>query len=177
MREQLSKLAPKPDPQTDFAGYLQSEIESRVQGIQSQLTQRQQQEAQQRQAEELARSFDQRSEAFAKEHPDYNDAIDALQGTLPEYVGVAIGHSEHGPAIAYHLANHPQELAQVLNLPPPAALVALGRIEARVSTPKTKPVTNAPSPAPTVGGGAAAPKDPERMSVEDWLVWRRSQLK
>lgn len=177
MREQLQRLTPQPDPATDFNGYLQAQIDQRLQSVQAEMTQKQQREAQQRQWQELEQSFDSRLEAYSKDHPEVLSAVDALSGALPEHILLALGTSEHGPAIIHHLANNPQELVQLQSTPPWQALPMFGRIEAKVSAPKTKPVSNAPNPTPVLGGGAVAPKDPDRMTTDEWLAWRRSNLK
>jgi hypothetical protein len=67
------------------------------------------------------------------------------------------------------------EAVQLASMPAHMRIAHVARLEARLSAPKPKPVTNAPAPVPTVGGGAAASKDPERMSVDDWMAWRNSQ--
>ena len=177
MREQLARLTPKPDPQTDFNGYLQSEIDQRMQRFQAEATQRQQQETQQRQWQTLEQTFDQRLEAYAKDHPDVLSAVDALSGALPEPVLLSVADSEHGPAIIQHLANNPQELAQLQSSPPWQAVRLLGRIESKVSTPKPKPVSSAPAPTPTISGSAVAPRGlRDDLSMADWLAERNAQL-
>jgi hypothetical protein len=46
-----------------------------------------------------------------------------------------------------------------------------------LTAPKPKPVSNAPAPAPRVNGGAAITKNPDDMTTEEWVAWRRAQLK
>ncbi len=131
----------------------------------------------QNQHQQVARHFEERSRAYAAEHPEYQEKLADLDSAVqfPQEVLEVIAFSEHGPAIAHYLADHLDEADRLTRLPPHLAAVQLGRIEAQLSAPKPKPVTRAPDPAPVIGGGAAATKDPERMSTEDWMAWRRTQ--
>lgn len=134
---------------------------------------------QQQRQQDAQRTFEERAAKYAADHPDFDKAMDDLGRTIrfaPEVVE-AISLSDHGPAVVHYLAQHLDEADRVARLPVHLAAVQLGRIEAQVSTPKPKPVTNAPNPAPTLGGGAAASKDPERMTTDEWLAWRNKQLK
>ncbi|HEY9468719.1 MAG TPA: hypothetical protein VIQ76_03790 [Propionibacteriaceae bacterium] len=133
---------------------------------------------QQERQQEAQRSFEQRAVKYAADHPDFNDAVDDLSRTVrfPNELIEAISASEHGPAVVHHLAQHLDEADRLARMPPHLAAVQLGRIEERLSTLKPKPVTKAPDPTPTLGGGAAASKDPDRMSADEWLAWRNKQL-
>lgn len=155
-----------------MSDYAIAQAESRVE---QKITSKTQQERQQ----SVQRSFEERAAKYAADHPDFDRAVDDLGRTVrfsPEVVEV-IGESEHGPAVVHYLAQHLDEADRIARLPPHLAAVHLGRIEAQVSQAKPKPVTKAPSPAPTLGGGAAASKDPDRMTADEWLAWRNNQLK
>lgn len=137
------------------------------------------QQTQQSSQQKLAEQFSARERDYATKHPDYIESVQGLGAVVqfsPEQLEV-IGHSEHGPALVHHLANHLDEAVRIAHLPPHLAAAELARLEVRVSAPKTQPVSKAPAPVPTVGGGATVTKDPERMSVEEWLAWRTSTLK
>lgn len=145
-----------------------------VRKAQSTTEERFQQHDGKRHQQEIADQFEQRAAKYAVEHPDYPQAIDDLIRSVqfrPEVVE-AIGLSEHGPAIIHHLANHLDEADRISRLPPHLAAVQLGRIEAQVAAPKPKPVTTAPNPTPTLGGGSVAKKDPARMSYADYKRFR-----
>jgi hypothetical protein len=43
--------------------------------------------------------------------------------------------------------------------------------------PAEKVVSKAPEPAKTVGNRASAKVDPDKMSTDEWLAWRREQIK
>lgn len=124
---------------------------------------------------EIGQKFEERARAYAAQHPDYEQAIGELSASVrlqPEVVE-SIGLSEHGPAIVHYLAQHLDVADRVSRLAPHLAAVEIGRIEARVSAPKPKPVTNAPTPGQTLAGGAAPQKGIRSdMSYADYKAAR-----
>lgn len=124
-------------------------------------------------------SYEAREREYAAKHPEYRDAYDSLSSSVrfgPEVLEV-IADSSHGPALVHYLGDHLDEADRLQRMPPHKAAAEVARIEARIAAPKPKPVSKAPSPVPTVQGGGTAQKDPERMSTDEWLAWRRNQLK
>jgi hypothetical protein len=79
--------------------------------------------------------------------------------------------SEKGADLLYHLGKNPdiaRTLYQTFDRDPARALIELGRLEARISVPTSKPVSKAPPPAKIVTGGSNPPSfDPSRASVSD----------
>lgn len=135
-------------------------------------------QATQQTQQQTVQKFEERSREYAAANPGYDQALEELGRVVrfaPEVIE-AIAVSDFGPAVAHHLATHLDEADRIARLPAHLAAVHLGRIEAQVSAIKPKPVTKAPNPAPTLGGGAVATKDPDRMTGEEWLVWRRNNL-
>lgn len=134
--------------------------------------------AQQERQQNMQRTYAERAAKYAADNPDFDKSIDELGRAIrfsPEVVE-AIAASEHGPAVAHYLAQHLDEADEVSRLPSHLAALKLGRIEAQVSAPKTKPVTNAPQPPPTLGGGSSnAQKDPQRMSYAEYKKWRQGK--
>lgn len=150
-----------------------------IEQAEARVEQRFQQQSQRQQQQTVEQQFEERSQKYATEHPDFEQAVSDLGRAVQFHPAVveAIGINEHGPAIAHYLAQHLDEADRISRLPPHIAAVQLGRIEAQVTATKAKPVTNAPPPAPVLGGGSVVTKDPERMSTDEWLAWRRDQLK
>lgn len=171
--------APKlEDYDYDMSAFGQALTEYAVTQAQTQAESRIQQRTQQEEAERLNRGFEARAVKYAAEHPDFDDAVSSLTKTVqfrPEVVET-ITASEHGPAVVHYLAQHLDEADSIARLPAHLAAAQIGRIESRVSATKPKPVTNAPKPPPVLGGGAASTKDPDRMTTDEWLAWRRKQL-
>lgn len=138
------------------------------------------QQTQQTSQQQLAEKFATREREYAAANPNYIEAVQGLGSVVqfsPEQLEV-IGSSDHGPALVHHLANHLDEAVRISRMAPHMAAAELARLEARVSAPKAKPVTNAPAPVPTVGGGTApVSKNPDDMTSAEWLAWRNKQLK
>lgn len=90
-------------------------------------------------------------------------------------MAAVIMDSEHGPELAYHLGKNPGEAARIARLSPVAQAKELGRIEERLSAPKTGPK---PPPAPVQPVGAASSgggNDPGKMSMSEYIAWRAGQ--
>ena len=163
----------------DMAAWSAAMTEHVTQRTLSQAEQRLQQAEQQRIQRQVAEQFDSRSREYATANPGFEDRVADMARIVQFHPAVVevIGTSDHGPAVADYLATHLDEADRIARMQPHLAALQLGRIEAKVSAPKPKPVSNAPAPAPVLGGGSAVQKDPERMSTDEWLKWRRDQLK
>lgn len=118
--------------------------------------------------------FKERAMALSDRYPDieakvFNDPSLPMSATMAE----TIMESEKGPEIAYHLSAN-RELAQrIKSMTPLAAAMEIGRIEAKLSLPKSRTETKAPPPPPTVKGSVKGPaKDPEKMSMSEYAAWR-----
>lgn len=131
-------------------------------------------------AAKRTKTFAEREAAYAAEREDYITL--ARDPTLPvsEPMAQAILEAEEGPAILYYLGQHRDEAAQIAQMTPYAASVAMGKIAARLTAPPPKPepeISAAPPPAPTVKPTAPAPKGlSDELSVKDWLRERNKQL-
>ncbi len=137
------------------------------------------------------------SEAEAQEaHADYRDvtasAVETLQSTkgpATPAIAHAIQQSEMGPELLYYLGKHPEEVEGLSQLHPTRAVIALGRIEARLAqTDKGEesppPHPKAPKPLTPIrkpSGGTALdpdnPADAEKMSAEEWAKAREAKLR
>lgn len=182
---QSQRQAPPDQPPTlEACNYDQAEfsraltayaVEQATKAVQSQ---RQQQDTQ-RSQEAIFESFGKREREYAAKHPDYNESVADLGRAVrfsPPVIE-AIGSMEAGPAVLHHLATHLDEADRISRMPPHIAALHLGRMERELAAPKAKPVSNAPPPAPVVGGASTVSKDPDRMPIEEWVRWRRDQLK
>ena len=67
-------------------------------------------------------------------------------------MATALRASDKGPEIAYHLASDPAEASRIARLSPALQLMELGKLEAKLTQPKQRTVTNAPEPAPQARG-------------------------
>lgn len=185
-------LAPESGPRLEDFGYdLQAFQQARdawvLEQAQTQFQQAAQQRAEQEREQRTWADYSTKAADFANEHDDFYEVVGSMP-PLPMPLQAAIASHPNGPAIAYHLGNNLSDLIAFASTPPQYADYALQQVAARLGTapapqtnappPAPKPLTNAPPPAPTVGGRAASgPKDPDRMTTDEWLAWRNDQLK
>ena len=99
--------------------------------------------------EETARSqvlttWQQRLNKAREDLPDYNEKIESAKDVVfSNQVRDAILESDVGPLILYHFADHRDEAEKLRGMSINAALLSLGRLEAKL-TQKEKEVTNPP---------------------------------
>lgn len=122
---------------------------------------------------DLMDDFAERASEFAEKHPDYQEAVQAAAPIQHQGVLESLMESEIGPDIAYHLAKNPAKVRELNSMSANRALIELGRIEARLSSPKPKTSTKAPKPVGALKGGASAKPDPSKMSMEEYVRWRK----
>jgi hypothetical protein len=138
------------------------------------LTQRQQAQMQQQMQEQ----FSTRLREFQSSTPDFEEVIESGDFIPTPAMTHAIFESDIGPRLAYYLAQHSEEAQAITRMSPTAAIRALGRIEAKLEAePVKKPVSAAPKPVEPVGGKGSASKDPDRMSIDEWLAMRAAQVR
>lgn len=120
------------------------------------------------------------SEGSAK----YKDFVEKVS-RQPDQGGPQITHmmaeammeSDVGVDVAYYLATHVKESAEIAKLPPMQQIRALYDLEAKVSQPKAAPVSKAPPPVkPVRGGSASASKPVSEMSMAEYYAHRKKQL-
>lgn len=121
--------------------------------------------------------FRERALALVERYPDIEARVFNDANPVSPVMAEVIQDSERGPEVAYHLATHREEAQRIFRMPPLAAARELGRIEATLDAPKPRIQSNAPPPPQIVKGGKTlAAKDPDKMTTDEWLVWRNAQL-
>jgi hypothetical protein len=150
--------------------------------LQEELSRRDQAYEQRSEQEILSAEWADREEATKEKNPDYEEvtaqAMDALQsskGPAVAAIAHAVQYSEMGPQVLYYLGQHPEEIGKLAGLHPTQAVIALGRIEARLAAEteggdKAPPQTRAPKPPTPVR--KVAPHDDgelrDDLSPEEW---------
>lgn len=132
---------------------------------------------QQTRVQSLEQTWTDRQQAFAKDNPDYFDALDREWVCTP-VMADAIKTSDEGARVAYHLAQHPDEARRISGLNPLAQVRELGRLEATLATPPAEPapqlktVSDAPAPHPQSRGLKGQFKPPADTS--DFAAFERA---
>lgn len=172
---------PAPDNYSDYDSYLEAlaewKADQRLQSHLSEQQQRQQQEAQQQTQRERVQAFQQKAQEFAQQHPDFESVAMSPSVPITQSMFEVIIDSEQGPEIAYHLGQHPDTAQKIARMNATAAAREIGKLEAQLSIPAKPRASQAPDPVEPVGGGSERnAKDPEKMTTEEWMAWRRKQL-
>lgn len=149
--------------------------------------------------QEAINAYAQRANAFAAEHEDYLEVVGSIDPSLllPELQAAIMGH-EKGPEIAYRLAQNEDELLQLASTRPELLERAIARYAARMSdappepnapaaaaanalaapaiaTQPNKPISQAPAPAPRVGGRSPTDIPPEKLTDDEWYAKDRER--
>ena len=137
---------------------------------------------QQEAAQEKWRKFAEKEQAFAAEHPDY-EQVAKYQAPITQPMAEAILEADDAPAIAYYLGQNLEEASTIAAMSPIAAARAIGRIEAKLSakpavqttTTPAKTVTRAPEPVTTLSGSPAVTRSYEDMDMREYDETRRKE--
>ncbi len=140
-----------------------------------------------RQREEMAQSaeyavrsvaqqvFEAREAGVRERYADYD--IVAKNPSLPitNEMAEVILESDAGPELAYHLGKNPAEAARIARLNPRLQAAELGKLEVRLTAPKPA-AKQPPQPIQPVNGIAAGgARDPDKMSMSEYIAWRNGQ--
>jgi hypothetical protein len=140
-------------------------------------------EEQQREQQERVKSWKTRETEFKAKTPDYESV--AHYAPMSDAMVQVITESDIGPEIAYFLGKNLDTAQRIAQLDPVKAAREIGRIEAKLEKPpaptppppRPAPVSQAPPPPPRLETSEPAiDKDPDQMSMGDWLKWRNKQL-
>lgn len=135
----------------------------------------------QEQKAERIRQFQAKEAEFAARTPDYRDVA---YGNVPitEQMAELIIEADDPPAVAYYLGKNVEEAAKIASMNATQAARAIGRIEAKLSSPAPamsappqKPVSSAPPPVTTLTGAPAINKSYEDMSQDEYERARRKE--
>lgn len=171
---------PTPDQFDDYGDYVESLAEWKAdQKINQALSEREAKAAQRQQAEAIASTWEQRQTQARASFPDYDAVVGGSDAPVAQHVAEAVQDSEHGPALAYHLAKNPEVLANLNGMSPRQADREIGRIEERlagqakaVEIPAAK-TTQAPKPAAvTLSQGRSTTPDPSKMTMAEYEAFR-----
>lgn len=180
------RKAPNPDDfYNDPQAYLEAQTEWK---IEQRIAQRQEEENKRAEAQrqsEVVAAYQQRAAEFAADHEDFEEVVSSIPAELlPKELQAAIMAHPKGAEIAYQLALNEDELFSLAGMRPEVMTRAVERYASRMSDApngepaqpaipalaqaQTKPITQAPAPAPRVGGRAPAEVPPEKLTDDEW---------
>jgi hypothetical protein len=87
--------------------------------------------------------------------------------------------ADNGADIARWFTENQTEAARIAGLSSEKQAVAIYNAARQIKaspSPTTRPASSAPAPAPRLSGGARPEKNPESMSMDDFVKWRSNQI-
>lgn len=102
---------------------------------------------------------------------DYDAVVNRHDVPITPAMVSVIADTDDPGVVAYHIAKTPELAAKLANLPPVQMAREIGRIEARLASPRTT-TSNAPPPITPVNPKAKAATDPSKMSPDEYAAWR-----
>jgi hypothetical protein len=134
---------------------------------------------QQEQRQALARTHEERENAFRATKPDFDSVVRDPNLPITPIMAEVIRESDLGPEVAYHLGTNHSEAQRIAALSPARQAVEIGKIEAALTK---APITPAkpipPAPPQTVGGvSAGLKKSMEEMSYAEFVAMREAEEK
>jgi len=166
---------PKPDQFQDYESYIEAvtdwKVEQKFKGIQAQNEQERQRQAQTQHEQRLRSNI----AKTASKYEDFEEVVSNEDLPITFAMRDAIGESDIGGDIAYHLGTNVQEAARIANLSPIAQVRAILDLEAKLKAPK-KVTTDAPAPITPSGTGAKVSKSPSDMTDKEFDAWRKRHI-
>lgn len=171
---------PTPDQFQDYGEYIEALTDWKTeQKVNQSLSAREaEREAAQKQ-QAVAKTWEERQAAARSTLPDYDQVLGGADVQVVRHVADVLLESDQGPALAYHLAKHPEIVQRLNGLSPVAAAREIGRLEAGLSaqaSPAPAKLSNAPPPAGHLKTVApATQRDPSNMSMDEYKSFRSKQ--
>ena len=181
---------PEPADFNDYGEYVEALAEFKAdEKVGKALDAREAKQAQQQQATQRATTWEQRQTQARSAIQDYDAVLESSDVPIAQHVGEALLESDHGPALAYHLAKNPAVADKLNAMTPLNAAREIGRIEASLAAGSAAPspaqgaapaapaarTTNAPPPGKPVQQAGNAPVDLSKLSMDDYVKHRKSQ--
>ena len=187
LREQAAKRnvqeepsAPTQDKYATYEEYLEAKAEYIAEKkVEAKLAEREKKDAQSREEAERTKvvsTWQQKVDAATAKYSDYSDVLEAVDHiTIPPALQSAIMESDMGADLAYHLGSHPEVLEKIVALKPYAALMELGKLEAKLATPPApkKQPSKAPDPIKPLGGSSTVTT--EHSASDDMATFIRKR--
>lgn len=173
-------LRPKASDFATHDDYLEALIDHKAdQKIQAIQAKRREEEVKS-QIETKFNSYRERALAFKETHEDFDEAVESLQ--ITPAINEAIVDSEHGPEMAYFLAQEPKELERIRSLPYGQAAREMGKLEVKFSKTTTSSVSTTKTPKPitpvrTRGTSTLKDISDPNLSQREYNRLREEQIK
>ena len=115
-------------------------------------------------------------EGMLESHPDAIEAVMENEWPCNDSTYEFLTNSDKGAELAYYLAKNTAVAAQINALSPMLAARELVKVEAELSAPATNANPPPPPGEPVTPSGSSTVTDPDKLSPQQWKVWREKQL-
>jgi hypothetical protein len=133
---------------------------------------------QQQQAERVQQDFEGRRLKMVgsgrEKYPDFEDV--AFSVPVSDVLGAIVLSSENPADIAYHLGKNREVFEQINRLDPISQAIAVGRLQAQISSTPPRTAVN-PPPIKTVGGKAVHTNSSADLAKNDLKAWIEKRRK
>ena len=102
-----------------------------------------------------------------------NPSVPSLRGASPA-AWEAVIDSDRFADLTYYLARNPAEIRELSSMTPVGAVRHIAKLEAKLE--QRQPAKPAQAP-PAQIHGRGAPVNPDKLSIDEWMAWRNSQLR
>lgn len=177
--DEMPKLSDYNYDEAAYSQAVQAWNQSQIQRYQEHQARQAQQYQQYQQAQQERQAIESVLRAGQEKYPDFIQKVN--DPNLPPLREInpaafeAVKSSDAAIDVAYYLASNPQEVYQFASLSPVQAIRKVAQIEAQLNN-KPASVKMPPKPPSRLSGHSEAVKDPEKMSMDEWLKWRNGQL-
>lgn len=114
-------------------------------------------------------------EATTETLPDFHEVVGSSEVNIAPHVLAALMEADNGPALAYHMAQHPEVADRLNGLSPAKAAIEVGRLETSLAAPVVKAQTKAPAPISPARPGSATKVDLSKADMDTYVSERRKQ--
>ncbi len=141
------------------------------------------------QTRDQAAKADHRQQELKTKKATFDSNLDAKRANFEDFEDVAYGHQfmsvdmaerlfdmDKGPEVAYHLGSNLDVAEKIFSLDPIQQAIELTKLEFQVEALKPKVVSDAPDPITPLGNSETVDVDPDKMTADEWQVWRYKQL-
>lgn len=177
--EQQAPQAPKYEDYDSEEAYIDAltdyKVQARLQQAESERERRERERQERQQQEETQKALQTKLSEGAQKYDDFEDVVYDDSVPINQHMVEALADSDYAADIAYHLGSNPQEAQRIAQMSPTKAAREIGRLENRFARPQQQSQqTKAPEPPKRIrGGGDTTKKDPEKMTVDEWMEARR----
>lgn len=167
---------PTVDQYGSYEEYLEALSDWKVESRLSAEREEYQRRAREQETYQKQTTYQERVNKALDKYEDYADVAHGNHWSPTEAMTDAILESDMGPDIAYYLGSNPDEAVRISRLSPQAQYRELGKLEAKLSAPKSEKPTSAPPPIEPSGSRAKADKAPHEMSPSEFKAWREKYI-